>query len=312
MNGRINVDRACKVLGYSRQAFYKQVKTDATSEPQAPYLASIWPDLKRARRANPTKGCRAMYEDYGQNWSLGRDKTVAMLLESGFRVKYPKRYGRATQAGTREFPNLLVSKQIDGINQVWQADMAYYLFAKEALYTIYITDVYSQEVVGYGAYSTNEAINYAQVLEQAIQAQKPFTNGLNRLIHHSDGGKQYESWVYKQLCAKHNITQSMCMYSYENPYAEKTNDLINNGYLNVWKPSSLKALRSAQQKAVDDHNKNSRKKKLGKLSPLDFKKTTYFDAPNQAPYILNLKPTEPVQPKKRIPKLNNNLTRNKK
>jgi len=306
MTGRVNVEWACAVLGYSRQAYYKQVHTNATSSRQAPYLANIWTDVKRVRRSNPTKGCRAMYEQLGHNWSLGRDKTVAILLRTGFRVRYHKRYGRATQAGTRAFPNLLVNKQVTGINQVWQADMAYYLFAKAPLYTIYITDVYSQEVVGHGAYSTNEALNYAHVLQRAIHAQKLFTKGLSDLIHHSDGGKQYESHVYQQLCTKHRITQSMCMYSYENPYAEKTNDLINNGYLNVWKPRSLKALRYAQQKAVHDHNTNSWKKKLGRLSPLDFKKTICSEVPHLVPYVLNLKPTEPVQPRKRFPILNNN------
>jgi transposase InsO family protein len=300
IHGKINVQKACKIMGYTRQAFYKQVEPDATVELKQEYLASILPDLKRARRANPTKGCRAMYEQYGKDWSLGRDKTLDILLRMGFRVKYHKRYGRATQSGTREFPNLLVNKQIDGINQVWQADMAFYLFAQKPLYTIYITDVYSQEVVGYGAFSTNEAINYAQVLEGSIRHQTTFTNGLCNLIHHSDGGKQYESKVYKLLCNKHKITQSMCMFSYENPYAEKTNDLINNGYLNVWKPTCLNTLRQCQQKAVNDHNQNSRKKKLGNLSPLDFKKIVLSQIQGSVPYFLNLKPVEPVQPKRRI------------
>ena len=306
MNGRINVGSACKLLGITRQAYYKPVKAVGADEHlgPGPYLASIWPDLKKARRDNPTKGCRAMYEKLGHNWSLGRDKTVDILLRAGFRVKYHKRYGRATQAGTREFPNLLVEKQVNGINQVWQADMAYYVLANQPYYTIYITDVYNQEVVGYGAYSTNQAINYVQVLQRAIHRQKPLTNGLSQLIHHSDGGKQYESHVYKQLCVKHNIKQSMCMFSYENPYAEKTYDLINNGYLNAWKPRSLKQLRYCQQKAVTDHNANSMKKVLGKLSPLDFKEITLSKAEHLVPYVLKLKPTLPVQPKKRIPKLN--------
>lgn len=306
MTGRINIEWACAVLGYSRQAYYKQIHTNDVFDGQTPYLASIWKDVRRARRANPTKGCRAMYEQLGHNWSLGRDKTVAILLRTGFRVRYHKRYGRATQAGSRAFSNLLVNKQVTGINQVWQADMAYYLFAKVPLYTIYITDVYSQEIVGYGAYSTNEALNYAHVLQRAIRAQKQWTHGLSDLIHHSDGGKQYESRVYQKLCNKHSITQSMCMYSYENPYAEKTNDLVNNGYLTAWKPRSLKALKYAQQKAVQDHNTHSRKKVLGRLSPLEFKKNICSEAIHLVPYILKLKPTEPVQPKKRFPILTNN------
>ncbi|HRI48167.1 MAG TPA: hypothetical protein PK559_13755, partial [Ignavibacteriaceae bacterium] len=81
--------------------------------------------------------------------------------------------------------------------------------------------------------------------------------------------------LYKSLCKRHGISQSMCMYSYENPYAEKTNDLVNNGYLNVWKPRTLRELKNKQRLAVHDHNRNSRKKVLGKRTPLEFKE--YID-----------------------------------
>lgn len=108
-------------------------------------------------------------------------------------------------------------------------------------YTIYLTAVYSQEIVGYGAYSTNQAINYVEVMRQAIRRAKSNGQSLKGLIHHSDGRKEYESVLYKTLCNSHDIKQSMCMYSYENPYAEKTNDLINNGYLNIWRPNNWKS-----------------------------------------------------------------------
>ena len=270
MRGQFKLDLACKMMGYTRQAYYK-----AHADKQLFYPANIrmiLPSVERARKSNPTKGCRAIYEQEGQHWPIGRDRSIDLLMDLGYRVRYPKQYKRATQAGNREFGNLLVNKIVTGINQVWQSDMAYYLYGDKHYYTLYITDVYSQEIVGYGAYSSNMAVSYAQVLQRAISSQKRFTNGLNFLIHHSDGGKQYESRLYKSLCSRHGIIQSMCMYPYENPYAEKTNDLINNGYLNVWRPKSLVGLRKHQHMAVKDHNTKSRKKVLGKLSPREFKR----------------------------------------
>jgi len=123
---------------------------------------------------------------------------------------------------------------------------------------------------------------------------------LQGLIHHSDGGKQYESVLYKMLCNRHAIKQSMCMYSYENPYAEKTNDLINNGYLNIWRPKSLKELRACQLKAVKDHNERRPKKALKKLSPVQFRNQILNDRGNSKTYNLELKPRIPEQPRKRI------------
>jgi putative transposase len=89
----------------------------------------------------------------------------------------------------------------------------------------------------------------------------------------------------------------MCMYPYENPYAEKTNDLINNGYLNIWRPKSLVGLRKHQHMAVRDHNTKSRKKVLGNLSPIEFKRTLLNNQLNTRNYKLLLRPVVPEQPK---------------
>lgn len=298
------MDQACTLLGYSRQAYYKTQVNKSGMASAA--LQIMLPGLIKARRGNPTKGCRAIFDEYGQEWPMGRDWSINLLLEVGYRVKYPKHYRKATQSGNREFPNLLVNLELTCINQVWQADMAYYLCSDKPFYTIYITDVYSQEIVAYGAYSTNLAINYAEVLSQAIRVQRRFTDGLSQLIHHSDGGKQYESVVYKQLCQKHGIRQSMCMYSYENPYAEKTNDLINNGYLNVWRPRTLKELKTKQRLAVIDHNSHSRKKVLGNRTPLAFKALLLSREVDTIGYTLKLKPAAPEQPKNKQLYLNRN------
>lgn len=287
---------ACKLLEVSPQAFYKRPKPAAELKDEVIRLVSS--QIGKARKKCPSRGCRSMYEEFGELLPIGRDKSITLFMNMGFRVRYPKRYGKATQSGTREFDNLLVQKSVKEINQVWQADMAHYLFGNTKMYTIYITDVYSQEIVGKGAFDSNTADNYVQVLKQAIRKAKSDGHRLKGLIHHSDGGKQYESKLYKTLCKRYKIKQSMCIYSYENPYAEKTNDLINNGYLNIWRPRTLRKLVYLQAKAVKDHNTERRKKALGKLSPVQFKKQLKKEN-NDIHYTLKLKPRMPEQPRKR-------------
>ncbi|MBN7813718.1 DDE-type integrase/transposase/recombinase [Algoriphagus sp. H41] len=299
------VGSACEILGFTRQAYYKKRKPRLELDDQV--VEFVTKKLVASRERCPTVGCRSMYGDFGDQLPLGRDKSIELFMDLGFRVKYPKRYGRATQSGTRAFPNLLAHKDVKGINQVWQADMAHYLYGDSKLYTIYITDVYSQEIVGYGAYDSNIAENYAEVLEQAIGKSKRGKR-LKGLIHHSDGGKQYESELYRSICRKHEIEQSMCMYSYENPYAEKTNDLVNNGYLNSWKPRTLKELKGCQSKAVKDHNTNRRKQALGNIPPVQFRKMLQKEK-SITGYTLELKPRIPEQPKKKNPLKTEILTR---
>lgn len=299
MMTRFCISTSCELLGYTRQAFYKRTLSAFASSRST--LIQIIPDVISARKGRPTKGCRSIYEDVGYKWPIGRDKSVELLIDAGLGVRYPKKYTRATQAGNREFANLLVNKTVTSTNQVWQADMAHYLVGDKRFYTIYITDVFNQEIVGHGAYTSNYAENYAEVLMRAINAQKTPLDGL---IHHSDGGKQYESTVYKGTCARYGIEQSMCMYSYENPYAEKTNDLINNGYLNCWKPTNIKDLELKQSQAVRDHNLNSKKKRLKGRSPLQFRAllNRYYNTPI---YQLELKPRNPSQPRNKTLNLSN-------
>lgn len=291
-----SIKSACELMGFSRQAYYKDPVNKAQLADSIIQLADQ--NLRKARKLCPSQGCRSMYVEFGNQLPIGRDKSIQLFMALGYRVRYPKRYGRATQSGTREFPNLLVEKQVNGINQVWQADMAHYLYGYRKLYTIYITDVYSQEIVGYGAYASNEANKYEEVMRKAVKRAKDKGVKLNGMIHHSDGGKQYESGVYKNLCNRHGVLQSMCMYSFENPYAEKTNDLINNGYLNYWKPRTLEELRECQRKAVINHNSKRKKTILNGLSPLEFK-TKLKGAPTIA-HTLVLKPRNPEQPRNRI------------
>jgi len=289
------VQACCEILGVTRQAYYKKLRPKVELEDRVIMLVSN--NLVKARKKCPTQGCRSMYGDFGDKLPIGRDKSIKVFMHMGFRVKYPKRYGKATQSGTREFANLLDKKNVNGINQVWQADMAYYLYGETKLYTIYITDVYSQEIVGFGAYDSNQAENYVEVMEQAIRKSKR-GKSLKGLIHHSDGGKQYESNLYKAVCKENKIDQSMSMYSYENPYAEKTNDLINNGYLNIWKPRTIKELKECQINAVKDHNTRRRKKALGNISPVQFRTLLQKDR-NATSYTLELKPRIPEQPRKK-------------
>lgn len=294
---KIKLAQACAVLGYSRQVFYR--KTIADTEVDYRLADRLKTEANLMRSRCPTRGCRTMYESFGKLLPIGRDKTISLLMDMGYRVRYRRRYGQATKSGTRQFPNLLIEKTVNGINQVWQSDMAHYLYGDRKYYTIYITDVYSQEVIGYGAFSSNEATNYGLVLKQAIKNSDYKAAIYPELIHHSDGGKQYESVHYSAICKRHKMKQSMCMYSYENPYAEKTNDLINNGYLNVWRPASLEQLKQLQRKAVLNHNTESKKAALGKLSPAQFKSAVAKDQFCKEKYELKLRPRIPEQPRKR-------------
>lgn len=277
----------CEIFGRSRQAYYKKLKTQVNDWELRIDLVET---VLKCRKENPTAGCRYVYDDMPKDWPWGRDKTERALLNMGFAVRYPKNKIRTTKPGSRTYPNLIYGLQVSTINKVWQGDMTYiHTLDGQTNYLIFLTDVYSQAVVGHGAYSSYPATAFVEVLKRAIKTRGG--EKLRGLIHHSDRGSQYGSLLYSKELHNYGILQSMCKYSWENPYAEKTNDLIKNGYLENWAPRNLKELRLLLNRAVNNHNKLKRKPKLGRLTPNAIE-TKLRDNPIISPFVLTLKPTQ--------------------
>lgn len=287
----VNISLGCNLLGFSRQAYYKP---QALKKELVGLKVSLKQTVEKERQLCPGKGCRAIYYNNAEHLPVGRDKAEQIMREQGLMIRSKNKYIRTTQAGKRVFDNLLINRVVNGINQVWQADMSYLIVRQKTYYLIFITDVYSQRILGYGAYQRAFAEHFVEVLKKAIRLRRSQRHSLKGLIHHSDGGKQYESTIYKALCQKNEIRQSMCYYSWENPYAEKTNDLIKNRYLKYWKPENTQELEASLRNAVDDHNANQVKQALGRLSPMDFEENLKnLDLPNTS-YELELKPSLPT------------------
>jgi transposase InsO family protein len=287
-----NLSQASRILGYSRQAYYKPQALKQEPLGLEIHLSQL---VRQERVHCPGKGCRSIYNKYADTLLIGRDKAEQIMGKMGLMLIKKSKYIRTTQAGRRVFKNLLTDLYITGINQVWQCDMTYYQIHKNTYYLIFITDVYSQRIIGQGVYERCFAQNFVKVLLKAIKLRQKANHPLDSLIHHSDGGKQYEAACYRRICEKNNIRQSMCYYSWENPFAEKTNDLIKNRYLKYWKPSNLQELKELVEVAVLDHNLNQPKAALKKLSPIDFEKTLNGDQTEESKYTLELKPSQPKQ-----------------
>ncbi|WP_421753026.1 transposase [Croceimicrobium sp.] len=287
----MSIRRSCHLLGFSRQAYYKPQALRRELVGLEDGLRSL---ILSARVACPGLGCRPIYYAHADQLSIGRDKFEALAAELGLQVKRNTRYIRTTKSDQRKFDNLLIDKQVRSINEVWQADMTYYLNGSKCYYLMFITDVYSQRILGYGAYSRANAVHFKEVLKQAIATRKKagYTN-LSGLIHHSDGGRQYEERSYREYCKGKGLKQSMCYYSWENPYAEKTNDLIKNRYLNYWKPTNLHELRLCLKQAVEHHNKFQQKRVLNNSTPIDFEWKIKSMESSPSSYTLNLKPSKP-------------------
>jgi putative transposase len=221
------------------------------------------------RKKHPNMGCRTMFE-LMQRINVGRDHCEKILLDSGFRIKRKRNTIKTTHSNVLlKFPDLIKGLSVNGINQVWQSDITYFLTDAKVLFIVFIIDIYSRKIIGWSANDNLEAEANIACLQNAIQTRK--LPAFSRLIHHSDRGGQYGAKDYVQLLKQHGIQISMCKQAWQNAYTERVNGTLKNGYLYSWNIQSLSQLRRAVKKAVIAYNgEKPHRGLLGKMSPNAF------------------------------------------
>jgi transposase InsO family protein len=235
------VQDACRVLGYSKQGYYKSIERRETKA----FEEYLIVELIRQKRTIWKKGSgRNLFACLQGDFALhgigiGRDKFFRLLRENGLLVRRKSRRARTTNSyhHYHRFPNLIEGLNPDGPNQVWVADITFVWCRKEQsfLYLFLITDMYSRKVVGYALGQTLEASWAVQALQMGISNQG--TGSLEGLIHHSDRGIQYCCGDYTGLLFTYKIQPSMTQNSdpLENPIAERINLTLKDEFMDNYK-----------------------------------------------------------------------------
>ena len=204
------------------------------------------------RKDHPQMGCRKMYWKSLHQLPMGRDHCERILLDRGFRVRFPMNYKRTTYSiGKLYHPNLIEGLVLNGINQVWQSDITYFEVMNKFYYIVFIQDVYSRRIVGWSVDHSLWADANIRALRKAIGLRKVKLEGL---IHHSDRGSQYIDKGYTRLLKDNGIIPSMCQHGWQNAYCERVNGIIKNEYLKHWNLSSFHQLEKAVGRAVNLFN----------------------------------------------------------
>lgn len=228
--------------------------------------------IHEIREDHPTMGCRDMYELL-KPLPLGRDRFEEFCFLHNLRVKKRVIYPKTTNSkGVHRFENLIKGLKIIRINQVWVSDITYYWLVDQFSYITFILDTFSCRIVGYH-------VSLGQITEQstlpALEMAVALRGAKNLigLIFHSDGGGQYYDTNFVARTAKLKIRNSMCMYPWENPQAERINGVIKNNYLRHWQPKSFEELCQCVDRAVALYNEKKPHRSLNKVSPVTFEKT---------------------------------------
>jgi putative transposase len=253
-----------RYCGYSKQAFHQ--KMDRLLKEKGHQILLL-PIIEELRLEHPGVAARQLYEILKPD-GIGRDKFERMCFENGYKLSQKRSFKRTTNStGVIRFPNLLMGRELNHINQAWVSDITYYQVGSRFYYLTFVMDLYSRFIVGYSvAKQLSTTQTTLPALKQALKQRKPSTG----VIFHSDGGGQYYCKEFLKLTARYKMKNSMSEVVYENPHAERVNGTIKNQYLKGYSPQSLLQLIVSTKRAIKNYNTVKPHKSLKKKSPADY------------------------------------------
>jgi putative transposase len=253
-----------RVIGISKQSFHQQHRRNIRLQKES---GQLLPEIRKIREEHPRMSSRRMYKMIAPA-HLGRDRFEEYCFKNGFKVKVKRSFHRTTNSvGVTKFDNLLSTRQVTGVNQVWVSDITYYRIGEKFYYLTFIMDLYSRFIVGYSASRTLLTEETTIPALKMALAARDRTSGI---IIHSDGGGQYYSKEWLALTKPGELRNSMCESVYENAHAERLNGIIKNDYLLPYGPESFNELIDFSRKAIMNYNYKRPHQSIRKLSPAQF------------------------------------------
>lgn len=271
---RFRLQRMAELFGVSRSGYYEWRRTGQELTPKARRQAILDKKISAAfllsKQRDGARRIRAALAEQGQSVDL---KTVFNSMKrQGLRAKAARKFKVTTDSNHQHpvAPNLLEQQfQSDAPNQKWVGDITYLQTIEGWLYLAVVIDLYSRAVVGWSMSSRMTAELTCDALNMAVLRRgKP-----KGVITHSDRGSQYCSTSYRELIAKHQLTQSMSRKGncWDNAVAES---FFHTLKVELLKDEPLTDRNTLKQQVFEyievDYNKTRRHSSNGYLSPENY------------------------------------------
>lgn len=222
------------MLGYSKQAFYKRIKSLEKEEFEEALVVGLIKEKREVWKKGSGRNLHAsLKEEFAAHKiKIGRDKFFKLLGRNNL-LNARKRYKTRTTFSHHHFhkyPNLIKGLEAVRPNQVIVSDITYiWLRESECFSYLYlITDMYSRKILGYSLSEDLKASSAVKALKMALSNML----SMSESIHHSDRGIQYCSDRYTKLLKRNGMFISMTENGdpLENPIAERINRTIKEEF----------------------------------------------------------------------------------
>ena len=266
---RIPVTVTCRVLGFSKQAFYAWRKDTVTQRD--------WDDAHLLDAAvnihhdDPAFGYRFIADELPARGITTGENRVARLcsVQQIFSV-LAKKPGSGKQPGPPVHDDLVQRIfTAEAPNSLWLTDITEHRTDEGKLYLCAIKDLHSNRIVGYSINSRMKASLAVSALRNAIALRGRPTG----TVVHSDRGSQFRSNAFVQCLSDNKLVGSMGRVGAagDNAAMESFFALLQRNVLDRQRWSSRQELRLAIITWIErTYHRKRRQRRLGKLTPVEF------------------------------------------
>lgn len=198
--------------------------TDTHNQKNKPQPTKLIKEIYDIAAESPSYGYRRITKELQRRkYKVNHKRILAIMHENWLKCK-KKAFRICTTNSNHNnpiYPNLAKEKKVNGMNEVWAADITYVPLANgENAYLATVIDLFSRKCIGWQLSRNIDTQLCLDALNMALNERKNMN--LTGLIHHSDRGTQYTSFEYTTLLEEQGIEISMSRKGnpYDNAFAE--------------------------------------------------------------------------------------------
>jgi putative transposase len=200
----IPVAVTCRVLGFSKQAFYAWKRSPVSRrDVDDAYLINAALDI---HHDDPAFGYRFIADELpAHGVTAGVNRVARLCTQQRIWSVFAKKRGLTRRAGPPVHDDLVQKVfTADTANAVWLTDITEHPTAEGKLYLCAIKDVHSGRIVGYSIDSRMKATLAVSALRNAIRLRNP-----TGTVVHSDRGSQFRSRKFVKALRDNGLIGSM-------------------------------------------------------------------------------------------------------
>ena len=265
----IPVAVTCRVLGFSKQAFYAWRRSRVSQRD--------WDDAHLINAAldihhdDPGFGYRFIADELPERGiTAGVNRVARLCAQQRIWSVFAKKRGGLTRRAGPPVHDDLVARVFtaQAPNRVWLTDITEHPTGEGKLYLCAIKDVYSGRIVGYSIDSRMKAALAVSALRNAIATRSPAGT-----VVHSDRGSQFRSRKFVAALHRNGLAGSMGRVGAcgDNAAMESFFALLQNNVLDRQRWATRDQLRLAIVTWIErTYHRRRRQQRLGRLTPVEF------------------------------------------